>query len=149
MAGGFIANLLLHRRSRRQEMCDLKRLKLEEIYEQSCAVEASVDQLVVFWATFGVTKAAAPSNEDGRVVLDKLKLMSLFYHPELRGEVRAFEEAVDAFHAAVSRYGDAVLEKRGQVPDLFNTTVNEPAEAVRAARRALMDEAAKLAPRYL
>jgi len=69
VTGGFIANLLLHRRSRRQDLRDLKRLKLEEMYEHSSAAEASVGQLVVFWATFAVTKATAPSNEDGRAAL--------------------------------------------------------------------------------
>jgi len=104
---------------------------------------------VEFWATFTVTKENAPSSEDGRAALDRLKLIGLFYHPELRSEVRALEETVSAFHASASRYGEAVLEDKSPIPDLFETTVNDPAEAVRAARSALIDAAGRLAPTYV
>lgn len=149
IVGGFVANVLIQRRNRNYERRELKRQKLEQLYQYSCAVQASVGQLVVFWATFAVTKATDQSGEDGKSAMENLKLIALFYHPEIGNEVRRVDERLEEFYASISRYAEAALEKRGPVPGLFKEAVNDPAEAVRAAHQSLIEAAARLAHRYV
>lgn len=105
-------------------------------------------QLTVFWATFAVTGATSPPMEEGRAALDRLILVADFYHHGLRGEVRALEGSVNAFYDSVSRYAEAFIDGIATT-DLFRITVNDPAVTVRAARRALVEAAARLATTYV
>jgi hypothetical protein len=149
VTGGFIANILLQKKNLARESRDLRRQKLEELYECSSAVEEVVGQLVVFWSTYPVTKANAPSFEDGKAALGKLKLIVFLYHSELRSEVNTLEKVVDGFYRSVSQYAETVLEKKAPMPDLFKMSVNDPAEAVRAARQSLIEATEQLAPKYV
>jgi hypothetical protein len=109
-AGGYISNHFLNKKSIRRESREVKRGKLEEVYELTIRYED--------WATKSFLEIIIDNIEAPAKPINEIIMVINLYFPELKGQMQEFMEADDKFKRHLSNFWNARGEYFGEVnPD--------------------------------